>query len=196
MQVYGSLVLEDNSEVGKAVLGRRSISCVCTSAFLLPTKEADPQLAMGPSVREFGDFPYLWSWGLPVRFPEGPIVKGTELVLGYLFMVSQPNLSSLEQIWLHDGQWCVTSHICLHGRENRTFLKDLSPWPSWFCPFPWTQSQRATVKHTYGLQLNKKFFGCLQNHCGTGVMPMPGVLFLIKGNSKKISLYQGVDCCC
>ena len=30
---YGSLALEDNSEVGEAVLGRCSISCVCTSAF-------------------------------------------------------------------------------------------------------------------------------------------------------------------
>ena len=28
MQAYGSLALEDNSEVGEAVLGRCSISCV------------------------------------------------------------------------------------------------------------------------------------------------------------------------
>ena len=33
MQAYGSLALEDNSEIGEAVLGRCSISCVCTSAF-------------------------------------------------------------------------------------------------------------------------------------------------------------------
>ena len=45
MQAYDSLALEDN---GEAVLGRCSISCVCTSAFKLPAKEADPQLAMGP----------------------------------------------------------------------------------------------------------------------------------------------------
>ena len=53
-QVYGSLALEDNSEVGEAVLGRCSISCVCTSA-----NEADPQLAMSPSGRGQGNFPHL-----------------------------------------------------------------------------------------------------------------------------------------
>ena len=45
-QAYGSLALDDNSEVGEEVLGRCSISCVCTSAFYLPTKEADPLLVM------------------------------------------------------------------------------------------------------------------------------------------------------
>ena len=33
MQVYGSLVLEDNLEAGEAVLGRCNISRICTSAF-------------------------------------------------------------------------------------------------------------------------------------------------------------------
>ena len=33
MQAYGSLALKDNSEVGEAVLGRCSRSCICTSAF-------------------------------------------------------------------------------------------------------------------------------------------------------------------
>ena len=33
MYAYGSLALDDNSEVGNAVLGRCSISCICTSAF-------------------------------------------------------------------------------------------------------------------------------------------------------------------
>ena len=34
VQAYGSLALEDNSEVGEAaLLDRFSISCVCTSAF-------------------------------------------------------------------------------------------------------------------------------------------------------------------
>ena len=33
IQVYGNLALEGNSEVDEAVLGRCSISCVCTSAF-------------------------------------------------------------------------------------------------------------------------------------------------------------------
>ena len=39
-----------------------------------------------------------------VRFQKGSIVKGPGMVLGYLFMVSQPNLSALEQSWLHDRQ--------------------------------------------------------------------------------------------
>ena len=30
MQVYGRLALEDNSEVGEVVLGKCSISCICT----------------------------------------------------------------------------------------------------------------------------------------------------------------------
>ena len=50
------LALEDNSEVGEVVPGRCSISSVCTCVFLLPAKEADPQLAMGPPGRGFGDF--------------------------------------------------------------------------------------------------------------------------------------------
>ena len=33
MQVYVNLALKDNLEVGEAVLGRCSISCVCTSVF-------------------------------------------------------------------------------------------------------------------------------------------------------------------
>ena len=32
MEEYGSLALEDNSEIGEAVQGRCSISCICTSA--------------------------------------------------------------------------------------------------------------------------------------------------------------------
>ena len=42
-QAYGSPALEDNSEVGQAVLSRCSISCVCISAFQLPAKEANLQ---------------------------------------------------------------------------------------------------------------------------------------------------------
>ena len=43
------------------------------------------------------------------ELPEGPITKGPGLVLGYLFIVSQTNLSTLEQSWLHNSQWCVVS---------------------------------------------------------------------------------------
>ena len=42
LQAYDSPALEDNSEVSE-----------------FPAKEADPQLAKGPSGRGFGDFPYL-----------------------------------------------------------------------------------------------------------------------------------------
>ena len=59
IQAYGSLGLGDNSEVVEVVLGRCSLSCVCTRAFKHPAKEADPQLAMGPSERGFGDYLYL-----------------------------------------------------------------------------------------------------------------------------------------
>ena len=60
MQAYDSLALEDNSQFGEAVVGRYSIFCVCTSAFQLAAKEADPQLTMGPSGRGFGYMvPYL-----------------------------------------------------------------------------------------------------------------------------------------
>ena len=62
---------------------------------------------------------------------------------GYLFMTSKPKISVVKHIWLHNNQLCVASQICLCGRENRTPLRDLSPWPSWCCPFLWTtQSQR------------------------------------------------------
>ena len=87
-----ALLLKDNSEVGEAVLVRCS-----TNAFYLPAKEADPQLAMGPSGRGIGDSPYLLSRGRVVQCQEGTIAKGPRLVLGYLFMVSQTNLSALEQ---------------------------------------------------------------------------------------------------
>ena len=59
MQVYTIVALEDNSDVGKAGLGRCSVSCICTSAFKLPAMEADPQLAMGPSWLGFCDYAYL-----------------------------------------------------------------------------------------------------------------------------------------
>ena len=55
MQVYGSLALEDNLEVGEA-------DVVFPVSYYLSAKEADPQPAMGPSVKSKGrnkiyDFP-------------------------------------------------------------------------------------------------------------------------------------------
>ena len=47
MQAYGSLALEENSEVGKAVLDRHSTSISCPSGS--QPKKADPKITMGPS---------------------------------------------------------------------------------------------------------------------------------------------------
>ena len=38
-----------------------------------------------------------------VQFPEDLFQNGPEMVLGYLFTVSQAVLSALEQSWLHDN---------------------------------------------------------------------------------------------
>ena len=51
---------------------------------------------VGPRGRGFGGFPYSLSGAVAGLIPG--IKKGTAMVLGYLFMVSQPNLSPLEQI--------------------------------------------------------------------------------------------------
>ena len=46
--------------------------------------------------------------------PRGPIVKGLGMDLEYLFMVFQPNLSALEQSWLHDSPMvCAVGKIGL-----------------------------------------------------------------------------------
>ena len=82
-------------------------------------------------------FPTCKVDGLPDRFPEGPIVKGPGMDLGYSFITSQPNLSVLEQSWLHDSQWCVTDQV---GTIPRTPLKNLFPRPGLMLSFPWTQS--------------------------------------------------------
>ena len=55
IQVYGSLELEDNSEVGDAALDRCSICCVCTGAIYLPANEVEFQLAIWPYRTGFGD---------------------------------------------------------------------------------------------------------------------------------------------
>ena len=93
MRVYGSLALEDNSEVGEEVLGRCRISCVCTSAFQLPAKEADPQLAMGPSGDDLLISPTCEVAGSLLRFLEDPFMKGPGMVLGYFFMLSKSSLT-------------------------------------------------------------------------------------------------------
>ena len=49
------------------------------------------------------------------------------MVLEYLFVIYHPNLSALEQSWLHDGQCYVASQVSSLGWENGTSLKDLFP---------------------------------------------------------------------
>ena len=59
-QVYGSLALEDNLEVGEAVMGSCRLYFLRLHHWLLaPSQKADQQLAMGPSERGLGDLPYL-----------------------------------------------------------------------------------------------------------------------------------------
>ena len=45
------------------------------------------KLTMGTSGKGFGNFLYLSSGSGPVQFPEGPIAKGTGMVLRYFFVV-------------------------------------------------------------------------------------------------------------
>ena len=84
MQAYGSLALEDNSEVGEDVVFPASTPVPSSSQ---PKKQTHSlqwvllgeDLVISPTC-EVG--------GSPVRFPEGPTVIGPEFVLGYLFVVS------------------------------------------------------------------------------------------------------------
>ena len=81
--MYGCLALENNSEVGDAVPVRFSLS---------PTCEVE---------------------GRRFNFQKDQMQKGPEMVLGYLLMVSRPNLGALEQSGLHESQQCVASQVCL-----------------------------------------------------------------------------------
>ena len=108
-QVYDSLALEDNLQVGEAMLVKCSISCFCTSIFQLPVKEADQHLAMGLFLRGFGDLPYLRSggyqfdsWKDQLQMCQGP--------RAYLYsgFFHSHLLSALEQSWLplsHEPGW-------------------------------------------------------------------------------------------
>ena len=52
---------------------------------------------------------------------------------GYLFMVSQPNLSALEQSWLRDAMAngvCREAGLFVQSGLQDFPLKDLSAWPS------------------------------------------------------------------
>ena len=55
-----------------------------------------------------------------VRFPEGPIAKGPELVLGYLIMVFRPTSVPLSKVGC---QWCVASQVSLTRSEKWDFFE-------------------------------------------------------------------------
>ena len=83
--------------------------------------------------------------GLPVQIPEGLATKRPGLVLGYLFMVSQPNLCTLGQSRLHDSHGCVTIQVCSCSCEKTHSLSG----PVDAVPLTLIQPQRAPCKHTY-----------------------------------------------
>ena len=102
MKVYGSPALKGNAEVGEAALDKRGVPAFAP----VPPRQppTDPLPAVGPSGRGFDYFPGL---------PEGPsATKGKGMFLGYLFLVSQFNLSALEESGLYDSLQCVTSEVC------------------------------------------------------------------------------------
>ena len=134
------------------------------------TQRSRPRAYNGPFWERIWWSSLLVKWRSPVRFQEESIEKGPGLILGYLFMVFQTSLSALEQSWLHD-----TSQICSRSRENGTSLKDIFPWPSRCCPFPWTQSQRATVK-TYNQQAHSH----QQSHCSNNNLCSRSQKYIIK----------------
>ena len=105
---------------------------------------------MRPSGRGFRCFPYLWSGGSPVRFPEGSIVKGPSKVLGYLFMdfKAKPWCSTRAKFAAWQPMVCREPGLHLWSGKNNFFERPLL-LAQLMLSFPWTQSQRETVKHTY-----------------------------------------------
>ena len=89
MQGYGSLALRDNSEVGEDIFSAfaparsSSQSMKPTHSSQLALLGEDLVISATCEVRAAG------------QLPEGPIAKGPGMVLGYIFMFSQPNLSAL-----------------------------------------------------------------------------------------------------
>ena len=78
LQAYGSLALKDISEAGGMVLDKCSISCICTSTFILPAraKECNRSFLLGEDLVIFPT--------CEVGQLEGPISKGPGM--GYLFL--------------------------------------------------------------------------------------------------------------
>ena len=66
---------------------------------------------MGPSEREFGEFPYLWIVSCRFSSQKDHLQKAPGIILEFLFMVSPLNLSTLEKNFLHDSRWCVASQV-------------------------------------------------------------------------------------
>ena len=94
MQAYGSLALEDNLEVGEAVLGRCSIF-LHLHAPVPSSSQPKKQIHSLQWVLLGEDLvisPTLELWGLPVQVPIGPIAKGHGLVLGSLLLFLRATL--------------------------------------------------------------------------------------------------------
>ena len=53
-------------------------------------------------------------------FPEESILNMPRMVLGYLFTISHPNLSTLEQTWQHDD----SQQLCSRGLERSPPVPD------------------------------------------------------------------------
>ena len=122
--MYGSLVLEDCSDLGEAVPGRYSISCVHFSSL---RQRSGPTVCNWSALEKICWMPLLVKWGSQ-RFDsrKGQLTKRPRMLLEYLFMVYQLNFCALEQSWLHDSRECVTSQIFSRCRENRNVLWETS----------------------------------------------------------------------
>ena len=96
MQAHGSLALEDRSEVGE---GRCSADVVFPASAPVPFSSQPKKQTHSLQWVLLGEdvviSPTCEVGGHKVQFTEGPIVKGPRMVLGYLFTISQPNLSFL-----------------------------------------------------------------------------------------------------
>ena len=147
MQAYDSLALEDNSEVGAG-----QMLCFLPTSSTLPSmsqpKKTTRNFQNGSNCETICWLPLL---AKSVDFQNSRTNckrawNGPEILFyGFLAQSQLPR----EQSWL---QLCVGSKVYSCGWDNITHLIDLSPWPSWCCPLPWTQSQRAdhlSSKQTY-----------------------------------------------
>ena len=98
--------------------------------------------------RVWGFPPYLRN-GVAGSIPGKTKYERALNVPGHLSMVSQINLSSLKQSWMHDSHWCVMNQVYSCIWEYRTPLRgDLSFGPVDAAPFHW-HSHRGAISKLY-----------------------------------------------